>query len=183
MRTRLLAAACGTILAMGGAAGPVGADPTDAARTHAEAFKRACEAGDVDAVLALYADDAWVVWPGEGQVALAKEDLSRMVRTLCVETKDARFAIEAIDARALGDDYVGVRGRWRQTYTGPGGQPVTVAIRAVEVLRKTDDGWRYVLDHASVGQPAALPIPPPLPDQPIPTAPPPNKATDFPIIE
>jgi ketosteroid isomerase-like protein len=45
------------------------ARPTPAADAHAlgEAFARAVASGNVDAVLDLYADDARVIYPGQGQ--------------------------------------------------------------------------------------------------------------------
>ena len=46
------------------AAMPAFADTASSARAHSEAFARAMNAKDVDAVLALYAEDARVVWPG-----------------------------------------------------------------------------------------------------------------------
>jgi ketosteroid isomerase-like protein len=48
---------------------PALADTATRARVHAEAFARAMNAQDIDSALALYAEDARVVWPGIGDEA------------------------------------------------------------------------------------------------------------------
>src|SRR6266436_5364232 len=78
-------------------AGPALADPTADARGVEEAFARACGAGDLKGVMALYADDAIAVWPGRRRL--------------------------------------------------------TTVVRSTEVLVKQDGTWRYLVDHASIGQP------------------------------
>jgi SnoaL-like protein len=64
-------------------AAPAFADATADARAHDEAFAKACEAGDVKDVLALYADDAVVVWPGAGEEAKGKAAIEKLIPDLC----------------------------------------------------------------------------------------------------
>jgi ketosteroid isomerase-like protein len=64
-------------------AAPALADPTATARAHDEAFAQACEAGDVKGVVALYADDAVVVWPGAGEEARGKSQIEKLAAVLC----------------------------------------------------------------------------------------------------
>jgi ketosteroid isomerase-like protein len=53
----------------------------------------------------------------------------------------------------LGDSRIAIIGHWEVTQTGPDGKPTTSHIRATEVIVKTGSGWRYVVDHASIGLP------------------------------
>jgi uncharacterized protein (TIGR02246 family) len=127
------------------------ADPTQEARAHAGAFARACQAHDVPGVMALYADDAIVVWPGQGQEAKGRAEIERLVRGLCVGRGDLKLVLEAMDAVPLDDTHLATIGRWQDSFTGPRGQQVTRRVRTTEVLVKRDGQWRYLVDHASIG--------------------------------
>jgi hypothetical protein len=50
---------------------------------HSEAFGKACAAGDIPGVLALYEDDATVIWPNEGEIAHGKAEIEKLARALC----------------------------------------------------------------------------------------------------
>jgi uncharacterized protein (TIGR02246 family) len=132
------------------------ADANAVARAHSEAFGRACASGKLDAVLALYEDDALVVWPGQGEEAKGKAAIAKLAANLC-NGKDPAPTLKAIEGRQLGKDYVVTRGTWEQPAKGPDGKPTTLVIRTTEVLKETQGKWRYVVDHASIG----LPPPPP----------------------
>lgn len=134
------------------------ADATAVARAHSEAFGRACASGKVDAVLALYEDDAIVVWPGQGEEAKGKTAIAKLAANLC-NGKDPAPTLKAIEGRQLGAGYVVTHGTWEQSAKGPDGKPTTLVIRTTEVLKDTHGKWRYVVDHASIG----LPPPPPSP--------------------
>jgi len=101
---------------------PALADPTADARGVEEAFAHACSAGDLKGVMALYADDAIAVWPGQG-------------------------------AEANGDAHIVTVAHWESTLAGPGRRRLTTEVRSTEVLVKKDGAWRYLVDHASIGQP------------------------------
>ena len=58
---------------------PAFADPTSDAKAHSAAFEKAANARDTKAVLALYADDAVVIWPGQGEEAGGKAEIEKMV--------------------------------------------------------------------------------------------------------
>ena len=75
-------------------AGTALADPAADARGVEEAFARACSAGDLKGVMALYADDAIAVWPGQGAEAKGKADIEKMAATLCKEGSGAQFTLE-----------------------------------------------------------------------------------------
>jgi uncharacterized protein (TIGR02246 family) len=134
-------------------ASPVFADATADAKAHDEAFAKACEAGDIKAIMALYADDAVVVWPGAGEEAKGKAAIEKLVPGLCNPKTGAKAVMKSLEAMPLGDSYIAIHGRWEVTQTGPDGKPATAQIRTTEVIVKSGAGWRYVVDHASVGVP------------------------------
>ncbi len=60
-------------------------DPDKIAESIGAKFTAACDAGNVDAVLALYQKDARVVYPGENQSAGDSKELRRVVTETCVK--------------------------------------------------------------------------------------------------
>jgi ketosteroid isomerase-like protein len=131
-------------------------DPTAIARTVGEKFARACGAGDVKAVLALYRADARVIYPGAGETATNPQELEKIVSTTC--KKDGPKA-ELVGYEAVWVDAshaaIASLGEWRIVATGPDGKTTATPVRAAEVIVKTKGGWRYVVDHASIGVPPA----------------------------
>ena len=134
-------------------AGPALADSTADARGVEDAFARACGAGDVKGVMALYADDAIAVWPGQGAEAKGKADIEKMAAALCKKGSGTQFALKSLEALPLGDAHIVTVAHWESTLAGPGGRRVTTEVRSTEVLVKKDGAWRYLVDHASIGQP------------------------------
>jgi uncharacterized protein (TIGR02246 family) len=134
-------------------AAPALADPTADARAHSEAFARAWNAGDLQGALALYADDAIAIWPGQREEAKGKAAIEGLLREVFERTKDRKLALESIEGRALGEGHIATIGHWESAFTTPRGRRVTARLRTTEVLVKADGGWRYLVDHASIGQP------------------------------
>jgi len=134
-------------------AAPAFADATADARAHDEAFAKACEAGDVKDVLALYADDAVVVWPGAGEEGKGKAAIEKLVTDLCNPKSNLKAVIKSDEGMPLGDSHIAIIGHWELTQTGPDGKRTTSQIRTTEIIAKTGAGWRYVVDHASIGVP------------------------------
>jgi uncharacterized protein (TIGR02246 family) len=134
-------------------AGPAVADPTADARGVEEAFVRACGAGDVKGVMALYTDDAIAVWPGQGAEAKGKAGIEKMAAALCKERSGTQFTLKSLEALPLGDTHIVTVAHWEGTVPGPRGTRVTTEVRSTEVLVKQDGAWRYLVDHASIGQP------------------------------
>jgi len=146
----------GLVLVAALAAGaPAFADATAIAKAHDEAFGQACVAGDVKAVLALYADDAYVIWPGAGEEAKGKAAIEKLATRLC----DAKLGTQAFLTSTVGlqldPSHIAILGHWQFTQVGTDGKPVTSEIRTSEIIAKTAHGWRYVVDHASIGMPPA----------------------------
>jgi uncharacterized protein (TIGR02246 family) len=131
-------------------------DATAIARAHSEAFGKACASANVDAVVALYEDDAIAVWPGQGEEAKGKAAIAKLAANLC-NGKGQAPTMKAIEGRQLAPGYVVTHGTWEQSGNGSDGKPTTLVIRTTEVLKETHGRWRYVVDHASIG------VPPPTP--------------------
>lgn len=132
-----------------------GGDPVAIARQISATFEAACAAGNVKAIAALYADDATVVWPPQGAVATSKAGIEKLATALCTGPSKAKATLKDLQARWLERHAVATLGQWELTMPGSDGGPVTLQVRTTEVLVRTADGWRYALDHASVGLPAA----------------------------
>jgi uncharacterized protein (TIGR02246 family) len=142
-------------------ASPAGADTNDIGMAHSEAFAKACAAGDIPGVLALYEDDATVIWPNEGEVAHGKAEIEKLARSLCKSGQPAP-KLKSQNSKQLAPDYIVNVGMWDATATGPDGKPVTSEVRTTEVIHLVDGKWLYTVDHASIGlppPPAAAAIP------------------------
>src|SRR5205809_7729247 len=127
-------------------AGPALADPTADARGVEEAFARACSAGDLKGVMALYADDAIAVWPGQGAEAKGKADIEKMAAALCKEGRGAQFTLDSLDALPLGDAHIVTAAHWASTLAGPGRRRLTTAGRPTAVLAKNGGAWAHIVD-------------------------------------
>ncbi|HJY34365.1 MAG TPA: nuclear transport factor 2 family protein [Vicinamibacterales bacterium] len=143
------------------AAGLLSAAPAyaqDGAKGVDEAWIGAVKAGNVDAVVALYAPDA-VLYPPDALEARG----TAAIRASYTEMLGAMTINEAtIDSQyqTSGDFSVGF-GKATLTMTPKGGgSPQIVSVRVTAVARKIGGKWLYVVDHASAPMP---PTPPPKP--------------------
>ncbi len=131
------------------------ADAATTARAHSEAFARAMNANDVAAVLAHYAEDGRVIWPGAGDEARGKPAIRRLIEsTLKSFPAGSRLALHAQDAIALGGGYIATVSHWEQTYPRADGSLASSMFRASELIRVSGRQSLYVVDHASAGLPA-----------------------------
>ena len=137
------------------------ADPNDIGKAHSEAFAKACAAGDIPGVIALYEDDATVIWPNEGEVAHGRTEIEKLAPSLC-KSGQPTPKLKSQNSKQVAPDYIVNVGMWDATATGPDGKPVTSEVRTTEVIHRVDGKWRYTVDHASIGLPplpAAAAIP------------------------
>ena len=74
-----------------------------------------------------------------------------MVKAGCSGAKPSLKPVSS-DSRAIGKDYIVNVGMWDDTIPGPDGKSVVARVRTTELLHKSDGKWRYVIDHASIGQ-------------------------------
>ena len=107
-------------------------------------FQEAFNAGDAEALMALYEPEAVLVVQsgqtvaGADQVREALGGFLALKGTITLTTKDV----------VQGGDLALMAGRWSLSGTGPDGQPVTLGGVTAEVVRRgADGGWRYVLDN------------------------------------
>ena len=136
-------------------AAAVHADAEADAKAVNDAFSKAFEACDVPAVLALYEDNAVVVWPGDGDFAIGKAGIEKIVKGYCSSPTKPTIKLISDGARQAGRDYIVHYSQQDSTVAGPDGKPSTIHVRTTEVLHKSNGKWRYVVDHASAGLPPA----------------------------
>ena len=138
-------------------AAPVMADDAADVKAQGDAFVRAWDAGDVKATLSLYADDARVIWPGQGDEAKGKAAIEALLTRTFKMFPKSGLVPKSQDTIPLGNGYIANVGFWDQTVPGPDGKPATFRVRTSEILKRQGDKLLYVVDHASIG----LPPPPP----------------------
>jgi uncharacterized protein (TIGR02246 family) len=131
------------------------ADPAADAKAHSDAFARAMAARDVAAVVALYADDARVIWPGQGEEAKGKAEIAKLVTRSLEASPDSTPVLKSQEVIPLGGGYTAVLGLWEQVVKGPKGESETLHVRTSEIQRKIGNKMLYVVDHASIGVPPA----------------------------
>ena len=133
---------------------PVFADPVADAKAHSEAFAPAWNDRDLKRVLALYADDARVIWSGEGEEANGKAEVEKLLTNAMQSfPKDGRVVLKSQQVVPLGNGYIATVGRWELSFTNDDGKKQIVQIRSTEIIRKQGGKFLYVVDHASVGTP------------------------------
>jgi ketosteroid isomerase-like protein len=120
-------------------------------------FAKACAGGDVPAVIRLYADDARVIWPGETEETRGRDTLERLVADACRPDRELGITLGDLEVVPLDAARAVALVHWNDTLRGPDGQPFAFRVRASQVLVKTRNGWRILVDHSSIG----LPPPPP----------------------
>ena len=75
-------------------------------------------------MLALYEDQATVIWPGLGEVAHGKVEIEKLAATLCKSGQPGP-KLKSQNSKQLAPDYIVNVGMWDLTATGPDGKPVT----------------------------------------------------------
>lgn len=125
-----------------------------------ENFLAALVANDLDGVVKCYASDA-TYYPVSGGLAATGTDEIRaswggfleMAKVISCDMIEANEQMAGDDALAWGI--------WEMSAIMPGSpDPVTMQGRFMDLSRKIDGSWRYVVDHAS------MPLPPPPPAPP-----------------
>ena len=108
-----------------------------------QSFSEALNAGDLDALVALYEPQAvFVSEPGQTVTGTAaiREVLSAFVSMNPTIT---------MEVQTLGqlDDLALTSARWKMAGTGPDGQPVEMSGHSTEVCRRQADGtWLFAID-------------------------------------
>jgi uncharacterized protein (TIGR02246 family) len=107
-------------------------------------FEKAFNAGDVEALVALYEADARLV-PQPGQVITGQAAIREALQGFL--SLKGRIKLETTHAIEAGDVAL-LRGQWSLTGTGADGQPIAMGANSSEVVRRQADGrWLYLIDH------------------------------------
>jgi ketosteroid isomerase-like protein len=148
---RIALAALFALLASAARAGDV---PSAIAHELSQKFVTVCEAGKPSEALALYVDDAVVVFPSEGAPANGKAEVAKLLGDLCEAGLGKSKWLGGRGAWfGTGENAIVATGGWETSGVDPDGKPVSVIVRTTEFLVKTPTGWKYRLDHASIGIP------------------------------
>jgi uncharacterized protein (TIGR02246 family) len=106
-------------------------------------FEEALNAGDIDALVALYEPGA-ALMPSPGKVvvgaAAIREALAGFLAAKPTITTSGRLVAQAGDIALLAN-------RWTLALTGPDGKPMSMSGNAVEVARRQPAGhWLFAMD-------------------------------------
>ncbi len=130
------------------AAGPTGAEAVDTA------WMKAMMAGDVNAVMACYANDAVLWFPGAAEARGEKA-----IRDLYAGLLSANTVTDVSFKNAHYDTVQNLSAGWANfsmtVQPKAGGAATSMHGRYIDVARKIDGKWKYVADHASADPPPA----------------------------
>jgi uncharacterized protein (TIGR02246 family) len=108
-------------------------------------FEEAFNAGDLDALVALYEPDAalipqpGVVVHGHDEIGPALQGFLDLGGTMTLDTKSS----------VVVGDLAYLINRWSLTGTDPDGNPIEMGSLTAELARQQADGsWRFVIDNA-----------------------------------
>jgi uncharacterized protein (TIGR02246 family) len=108
------------------------------------AFAAAYNAGDLDALVAMYEPAATLV-PGPGAPPVSGLAIIRTALANFLALK-GRMELTTLSVTVSGELAL-ARAKWTLVGTGPDGKPLTLAAESYEVQRRQADGsWRIVID-------------------------------------
>jgi uncharacterized protein (TIGR02246 family) len=107
-------------------------------------FAQALNAGDLDALMALYEPNAALA-PQPGQVVTGAQNIREALRGF-IAIKPTLTMLETKTIMQTGEIALN-SAKWHLTGTGPDGSPVAMDGHSAEVARRQADGtWRMVID-------------------------------------
>lgn len=126
----------------------------DSPEALADAFVAAIVAEDADALAALYTEDADSYDPS-GTVQKGRAEIAATWNQFFNAYDGFTAALDRKGEHKLDKKSHAAWGLWTMTATPvAGGEPETFNGRFLDVSVKTKDGWRYIVDHASMLTPA-----------------------------
>ena len=131
--------------------GPAAAQSTPQALE--DAFMAAVANEDAAALARLYTDDATSFSP-DGSLAVGHEQIETSWAPFFEAFDGIAIKLAPLGKKKAGDDTVINWGRYTMSMTPAGeagGETVSSEGRYSDVMVKTKDGWRYMLDHADEG--------------------------------
>ena len=118
--------------------------PTATPEQVLETIVTGINSGDLDSLLPLYETDAAFV-PEPGTLAHGAPGVSEALTGFI--SMNGKLDLEVTRVLEV-DDLALVTGVWSFNGTGPDGEPVRLAARNADVLRRQADGtWRFVIDN------------------------------------
>ena len=120
----------------------------DGAQAVDEAWRKAIIANDLNAIMAVYAEDA-VMWLPDAPAAKGREAIRKSYADLLAANTVTGATLTNTHYQTSGNLSVGW-GDFTLTLSPKAeGNPVTLAARFSVITRKQGGGWVYVVDHAS----------------------------------
>lgn len=116
-----------------------------------EAWGKAILAGDVDAIVACYADDA-VLWTPHEAECKGKDAIRDSFKRMFDDVKVTAIKMEDAHYHAMGERAVGWGTFTITVKPKDGGDEQTVRGRFTEIAEKRGGKWVYVVDHASADE-------------------------------
>lgn len=127
----------------------------------ADAFAAAIVAEDADGLAALYTEDADSYDPS-GRVQKGRAEIAATWNEFFNAFDGFTASLNRTGEHGLDKKSHAAWGLWTMSATPvSGGEPVTWNGRYLDVSVKTKDGWKYIVDHASMLAPAAREEPKP----------------------
>jgi uncharacterized protein (TIGR02246 family) len=120
----------------------------DGAKMVDDAWVKAAQAGDVEALVSLYAPDA-VLYPPDAMEARGTAAIRAMYTGMLSGNTISNTSIDAA-YQTVGDLSVGFGTATLTMTPKAGGAPQTMTVRVTAVAKKINGKWLYVVDHASV---------------------------------
>jgi uncharacterized protein (TIGR02246 family) len=112
-------------------------------------FEDAYNAGDIDALMALYESDCALIG-APGSVASGQDQVREGLMGFLALKGKAKLTTR--DVVQIGDLAL-LSCSWTLDGTGPDGQPISIGGKTAEVARRQPDGrWLYVIDNAVADQ-------------------------------
>ena len=122
---------------------------TDPATAH-EMFAEAMNNRDVEALCAMYADDAVLVLRNGGMIVRGKDNIRKVFTKMTKVIQ--KLTLETVYAVKSGDTML-FRSKYHSVFTAPHGDTVEVLCSGVEVLKEQPDGtWKFIIDHHAGGE-------------------------------
>ena len=109
-----------------------------------ESIVTGINSGNLDSLLPLYESDAAFV-PEPGSLAHGQSGVSEALNGFI--SMNGKLDLDVTRVLEV-DDLALVIGEWSFNGTGPDGEPVRLAAKNADVLRRQNDGsWRFVIDN------------------------------------
>jgi uncharacterized protein (TIGR02246 family) len=106
-------------------------------------FARALNAGDLDALMALYEPNASLM-PSPGKIAVGTAEIREGLAGFLAARPNMTLSPRVV---ASTEGLALVTSKWEVTLTGADGQRSTMQGQSVEVVRRQPDGtWRFAID-------------------------------------